>query len=63
MRLQQNAIIIHDKLFIIAILFGEENVTLKQDTNNDYLWQIVLGRFFYLMQTSFSLEKGASISF
>jgi hypothetical protein len=58
MRLQQNAIIIHDKLFIIAILFGEENVT-----NNDYLLQIVLGRFFYLMQTSFSLEKGASISF
>ena len=30
MRLQQNAIIIHDKLFIIAILFGEENVTVSK---------------------------------
>jgi hypothetical protein len=28
MRLQQKAIIIHDKLFIIANLFGEENVTV-----------------------------------
>jgi hypothetical protein len=27
MRLQQKAIIIHDKLFIIANLFGEENFT------------------------------------
>jgi hypothetical protein len=28
MRLQQNTIIIHDKLFIIANLFGGENVTV-----------------------------------
>ena len=28
MRLQQNTIIIHDKPFIIAILFAEENVTV-----------------------------------
>jgi hypothetical protein len=30
MRLQQNTIIIHDKLFIIAILFAEENVTVSK---------------------------------
>jgi hypothetical protein len=30
MRLQQKAIIIHDKLFIIANLFGKENVTVSK---------------------------------
>jgi hypothetical protein len=30
MRLQQKAIIIHDKLFIIANLLGEENVTVSK---------------------------------
>jgi hypothetical protein len=30
MRLQQKAIIIHDKLFIIANLFGEENFTVSK---------------------------------
>jgi hypothetical protein len=35
MRLQQKAIIIHDKLFIIANLVGKENVTVSKNFHDE----------------------------
>ena len=53
MRLQQNTIIIHDKLFIIAILFGEENVTVSKSWRQNIFTYL----FIFLSQKGNSVHE------